>query len=555
MNYVEKSREIRDMIIDRAAKNGGPFASSLGVVELILALMEVFDFDHDKIIFDIGHQYQAYKILTGRKERFYELGVKGGLSRYPDITESRYDFFTTGHSGTSISAALGYALSQPDVKSIALVGDGSLTSGQIFEALNHAGGLQPKNLLVIVNQNGWSIDKNTGALADGKNLEKFAQSLNFKYHGIYDGHDTNLLIRELTAIKNDEAPTLFHVQTVKGKGCQYAEADPVKFHHPFFPFDKACGQTETIVEDWHQDGLWLLETFSRKCAEFIGRYNNIYFTSPAYLLGGYQILAQAYPDKVIDTGICEQHCMTLSTALGLAGNKVIMSLASFFLPRCYDQIFDLCIQNVPIVVFICFPGIRPSSCATHQATFDISALRTVPNMTLMHPKGIDEMIDMLEYAVEADRPIFIHGSYEDCMQGNDAPLEYGRAALTTEGDQLTVVPIGAMFNCAFEIESRIAGVEILNPRFLKPFDFEMLENSVKKTKRLLIIEDGIRYGGLGESILAHLKEKDVQCHTKLLTIPDRFISPGTWEEVFNDTGLTVEKIIESAQHLVGLAQN
>ena len=549
MNHIEKAREIRAMIIDRASKNGGPFASSLGIVELTIALMEVFDFDRDKIVFDIGHQYQAYKILTGRKEKFYELGIKGGVSRYPDISESKYDFFTTGHSGTSISAALGYALSQPDNKSIALVGDGSLTSGQIYEALNHAGGLQPKNLLVIINQNGWSIDKNIGALADGKNVRKFAESLNFKYQGIFDGHDTDLLIKELTAVRDDEAPTIFHIQTVKGKGYKYAEEDPSKFHHPFFPFSKESGKTETIVEDWHQDGLWLLETFSRKCAEFIGRYDNIYFTSPAYLLGGYQILAQAYPNRVIDTGICEQHCMTLSTALGLAGNKVIMSLASFFLPRCYDQIFDLCIQNIPIVVFICFPGIRPSSCATHQATFDISALRTVPNMTLMHPKGIDEMIDMLEFAVESDRPIFSHGSYEDCMEGDEPPLEYGRAALATEGDQLTVVPIGAMFKSAFEIESRLSGVEILNPRFLKPFDFELLEHSVRKTKRLLIIEDGTRYGGLGESIAAHLMEKEVRCRIKLMTMPDRFISPGTWEEIFHDTGLTADEIFESAQKL------
>ncbi|MBU0991094.1 MAG: hypothetical protein KJ737_01265 [Proteobacteria bacterium] len=550
MTHGEKAKAIREMIIDRAAKHGGPFASSLGIVELTLALLDVFDFDKDKIVFDIGHQYQAYKILTGRKERFYELGIKGGLTRYPDITESPYDFFTTGHSGTSVSAALGYALSNPSNKSIALVGDGSLTSGQIFEALNHAGGLQPRNLLVIINQNGWSIDKNTGALSDGSTIKQFAESLKFKYHGIFDGHDTTLLIEKLKEVKEEDSPVIFHVKTIKGKGCRYAEEDPVTFHHPFFPFDRETGKTETIVEDWHQDGLWLLESFSRKCAEFIKRYANIYFTSPAYLLGGFQILAKAYPGRVIDTGICEQHCMTLSTALGLAGNKVVMSLASFFLPRCYDQIFDLCIQNIPIVVFICFPGIRPSSCATHQATFDISALRTIPNLTLMHPKGIDEFMDMLDFAVEADRPVFIHGSYEDCMEGENLPIEYGKAVLETEGDQLTVVPVGAMFKSAFEIERQIKGVEIINPRFLKPFDFTLLETSVRKTGRVLIIEDGIRYGGLGESILAHLKEKNITCESKLMTIPDRFIRPGTWEEIFNDTGLTDDDILESAKMLV-----
>jgi 1-deoxy-D-xylulose-5-phosphate synthase len=543
------------MIIDRASKNGGPFASSLGVVELIIALMEVFDFEQDTIVFDIGHQYQAYKILTGRKEKFYELGKKGGLTRYPDISESRYDFFTTGHAGTSVSAALGYALTYPDKKSIALVGDGSLTSGQIHEALNHAGALQPPNLLVIINQNGWSIDKNVGALSDGENLKQFAESLKFKYYGVVDGHDIGLLIKTLKDIKNEGSPILFHVKTIKGKGCTYAEEDPATFHHPFFPFNKETGKTDTIVEEWHQDGLWLLESFSRKCAELISRYDNIYFTSPAYLLGGYQILAKAYPTKVIDTGISEQHCMTLSTALGLAGNKVIMSLASFFLPRCYDQIFDLCIQNIPIVVFICFPGIRPSSCATHQATFDISALRTIPNLTLMHPKGIDEFMDMLDYAVEADRPIFIHGSYEDCTEGSEAPIEHGKAVIEKEGDAITIVPIGAMFKSSFEIAKSISGVEIINPRFLKPFDYPLVEQSVKKTKRLLIIEDGIRCGGLGEGILAYLKENNIACKAKLMTIPDRFIKPGTWEEIFNDAGLTVDNILESANNLMGASKN
>ncbi|MBT8339811.1 MAG: hypothetical protein HKP58_02380 [Desulfatitalea sp.] len=550
MDHADMARDIRELIVDRAANHGGPFASSLGVVELTLAIMEVFDFDKDKIVFDIGHQYQAYKILTGRRERFHELGVKGGLSRYPDIRESAYDFFTTGHSGTSVSAALGYALSDPSVTSLAVVGDGSLTSGQTFEALNHAGALQPKNLIVIINQNGWSIDENIGALSNGRTMRQFSESLQFKYRGMFDGHDTSLLIEQLKAAQELEGPVIVHVQTTKGKGYRPAEQDPVKFHHPFFPFDRQTGKTHAIVEDWHQDGLWLLDSFSSKCAALISQYPNLYFTSPAYLLGGFQVLAKAYPDRVIDTGISEQHCMTLSTSLGLAGNKVIMSIASFFLPRCYDQIFDLCIQNIPIVVFICFPGIRPSSCATHQATFDISALTAIPNMTLLHPKGIDEFLDMLDYGLEAQRPVFIHGSYEDCMAGDTFPVTYGKAVRLTEGDQLTVVPVGAMFKSAFEIHDHIDGVEIVNPRFLKPFDFDLLEESVKKTGKLLIIEDGIRRGGVGEGILARLQEKSIRCESILMTIPDAFISPGTWEEIFNDTGLTLDKVIAAAERLV-----
>lgn len=553
ITYEDKAKEIRELIIQRAAKFGGPFASNLGAVEIIIALCEVFDFKKDKIVFDIGQQYQAYKILTGRKNLFFEIGKKGGLSRYPDINESPYDHFTTGHSGTSVSAALGYAVNNTGNKSIAFVGDGALTSGEVFEGLNHAGAIQA-NLLVILNQNDWSIDKNVGALADGSTMKKFAESLKFEYRGIFDGHNTQLLVEEMKKVKNTSHPVFMHIRTIKGKGYKPAEKDPATFHHLYFPFNRETGEIDTNLDEWLKDALRLVNTYSEKCVKYIEKYKNIYFTTPAYLWGGLRSVKKDFPEHVIDTGICEQHCMTFSSALRLAGSKVIMSMASFFIARCYDQIFDLCIQKIPLIVFICLPGVRPSNCATHQALFDMSAFRTLPNMTLLHPKGVDEYGEMLDWAVEnAQGPVFIHAATEDCIYGDTAPIEYGKAVIALEGKNLTVVPIGSMFKSAFFLRDNTPrnSTEIFNPRFLIPFDYESLIQSVNKTKRLLIIEDGIKSGGIGEGILAHLKENNIECKAKLLTPPSKFIENLTWQEVFEGSGMTNDKILKAALQLLG----
>ncbi|MGD9209706.1 MAG: 1-deoxy-D-xylulose-5-phosphate synthase N-terminal domain-containing protein [Desulfobacteraceae bacterium] len=552
--YFEKARKIREMIIERAAKNGGPFASNLGAVEIIIALCEVFDFGKDKIVFDIGQQYQAYKILTGRSERFFDIGKKGGLSKYPDITESTYDHYTTGHSGTSVSAALGYAVNNNDNKSIAFLGDGALTSGEVYEGMNHAGALQ-QNILLIYNQNDWSIDKNVGALADGTKMEKFADSLNFEYRGIFDGHDTSLLIDELTKVKSITSPVFFHIRTIKGKGYIHSERDPATYHHLYVPFDVETGEIESNVDEWIKDTGRIIGTFSLKCVEYIQKYPKIYITTPAYLWGGLRNVIKEFPNHVIDTGICEQHCMTFSSALRLAGSKVIMSMTSFFIARCYDQIFDVCIQKIPLVVQVCLPGVRPSNCATHQGLFDMSAFRTIPNMTLLHPMGVDEYRVMLDWAVEyAQGPIFLHTATEDCKIGDIEPIEYGKSAILSEGDQLTVVPIGSMFNAADFLKKNMPNnsVEIFNPRFLIPFDYTSLFKSLKKTKRLLIIEDGIKAGGIGEGILAQIKENNIDCKTRLLTPPMEFIENLTWEEVFEYSGMTHDKIWNAAMWLLKL---
>lgn len=555
INYDKIAKEIRELIINRASKYGGPFGSNLGSVEIIIALCKVYDFkDKDKIVFDIGQQYQAYKILTGRKNRFFEIGRKGGLSRYPDIKESPYDHFSTGHSGTSASAALGYAVKQNGHKSIAFFGDGSLTSGEIYEALNHAGELG-LNYLAILNQNDWSIDKNVGALADGLTVRKFAESLKFEYIGILEGHDTPTLIKELEKIKKIKKPVFLHIRTIKGKGYKYAEEHPAFYHFAFYTFDIETGQYHSIKENWLKDYLQLLDAYSKLCEKYIEKYDDIYFTSPAYLMGGLRPVAAKYPKHVIDTGINEQHCMTFSSSLRLSGSRVIMSLASFFMPRCYDQIFDLCAQKIPMVVMICFPGIRPSSCWTHQGTFDISAFRTIPNLSLLHPKDIDEFRKMMDWSIEkCNGPVFVHATTENCEEGENKPIAYGKGEFLTRGNDATIVPIGSMFKAAYFIKENIPEktFDIFNPRFLVPFDYQSLIKSVKRTRNLIILEDGIKSGGVGEGILSHIKEKDIECNVRLLTAPNKFVNHGTWGEgeVFEETGMTNQNILREVKDFI-----
>jgi len=547
------SDEIREMIIDRASLNGGPFASNLGTVEIILALCHVFDFKKDKIVFDIGQQYQPYKILTGRKDEFYSLGKRGGLTRYPSIRESEYDHFTTGHSGTSVSAALGYAVNNPNRKSVAFMGDGSLTSGEIFEALNHAGALQA-NLLVILNRNAWSIDRNVGALADGTTLEAFSRSLKFTYVKAEDGHDVQALIRQLETIRNINTPVFLHVETIKGKGYDPAERDPGLFHHVFSSFNRESGELLPSVHEWFSDAMTVLNTFSGRCMEYAAEFHDVYFTTPAYMMGGLRSVKQAFPGHVIDTGINEQHCMTFSSALRLAGSRVVMNIASFFIPRCYDQILDLCIQKIPLVVFVCFPGIRASSCPTHQGYFDMSALRTFPNMTLLHPAGAEELGRMLDWAMErADGPIFIHAATENCMVQAEEPIVRARGLTLFSGGDVTIVPVGSLLNAAFYIRNKMldTGIEIFYPRFLVPFDYDSLAASVRKTGRLVILEEGVREGGIGEGILSYLSENQIECRVKILSPPSQFIESAEWDEVYEDSGMNQEDLLNAFKAFMG----
>ncbi len=541
------AHDIREMIIERAAQFGGPMASNLGTVEIILALCRVFNFEKDRIVFDIGQQYQPYKILTGRKDTFFSLGKKGGLTRYPSIHESSFDHFTTGHSGTSVSAALGYAVNNPGSKAVAFLGDGSLTSGEIYEGLNHAGDLKA-NILVVLNQNNWSIDENVGALSDGTTLRAFAESLKFTYFGPYDGHDAEALADRLEKIKEIKTPVFMHINTIKGKGYRPAEENPSVFHHVFVPFNRETGELAAPEQRWFHDAMNLLEAFSGRCIEYLTLYPDIYFTSPAYMMGGLKAVKQTCPDRVIDTGINEQHCMTFSSALRLAGSKVIMNIASFFIPRCYDQIFDLCIQNIPLVVFICFPGIRASSCPTHQAYFDISALRTIPNMTLVHPMGPDELVKMMDWAVTRDQgPVFIHAATENCVPERETSLNTGKGEFLCRGKDVTIVPVGSLFRAAFHIKETFAdtGVEIFYPRFLIPFDYESLLKSVRKTGRLIVLEEGVKEGGVGEGILSVLKENQIKCKAQIICPPSAFIDSAEWDEVYHDSGMTHTDLIDA----------
>ena len=549
-NYKAKAQEIRDMIIDRGAKNpNGHIAAPLGVVELTIALTEVFDFPHDKIFWDIGHQSQAYKILTDRKERFYSLAKKNGISSYPKIQESPYDFFTMGHAGLSVSAALGYSLNHPEYKSIAVVGDGGFTAGEIYEGLNQAGQFKT-NLLVVYNQNNVSIGCNVGYLKDGNTLKDFSKSLGFEYIGVVDGHDTESLIDHLKDIKNKKHPVFLHIKTVKGKGFKPAEENVYAYHFVFSSYDKKTGEFLGDYPEFMVNFAKYLGKFEQKGFELFAKHDNLYYVCPAtpHTLQ----LAQKYPERVIDTGINEQHCLTFSTALALNGNHVFLYMCSFFFPRFYDQIIDLCNNKAGVTISLFFPGVGICG-STHQGIYAIGALKLMPNLTIAYPMNLLEYEAILDFCADYDRPTVLLVPNEDpeyAAMTDAANIQVGKGSVLMEGENLTVLPIGSFFTDAFRLAKDFAGVEILNPRFLKPFDFELVEKSVKKTGKLLILEDGLKFSGLGADISLYLNEHGIDCAIKTIAVNDSFVPQGSWEEVKADLNINYEAIKQKAEELM-----
>lgn len=544
MDNNQKAQKIRRLLIERASLFGGHLGASLGTVDIIIALMEVFNFSNDKIVFDIGHQAHAYKILSDREEKFMSLGMCGGISAYPDVKESPYDHYNGGHSGTSVSAALGYAYNNRKYKSIAIVGDGALTTGENFEALNHAGQTN-LNVLLVYNDNGMSISSNVGALSNSKNIKKYAQSLNFEYVGIIDGHNIPKMIKLFNKIRRKNHPVFLHVKTIKGKGYRPAELDPERFHYTV-PFEINSGQfweLQEKVELTSSEPEDFFERNDRILANYIKKYKKIFFTSPAYIAWGLTNMAKIYPKHVIDVGICEQHCVTFSSALSLGGSKVIMFLASWFLPRCYDQIVDICIQQIPMTIVLLFHGVGTGG-ASHQGILNHAVLRVLPNLILLHPKSLAEYERMMDYALNANCPVFVQTPDEECTIGEEPELEYGKGAILLTGKKLTVLPIGSTFVKAFMINEIIDDVEILNLRFLKPIDMDLIVKSVKKTKRLAILENGFCKGGSGEEIIAFLSKHNIPCQVRHIGFPDTFPVQGTINEVQANSDLFDEHIIQ-----------
>lgn len=533
------SAKLRKTILEQAAKDGGHVGPPLGAVEIIQALLHVFDFTHDKMFFDVGHQMHAYKILTDRADKFCTMDKKDGISEFPNPHESSFDFYTGGHSGLSISAALGYAANHKEYKTIALIGDGSMTGGQPYEALNHAGSLQP-NMLVIYNDNDFSITENTGFLSSQKQLQKFSESLGFEYKGIVDGHNLKELVTILEEIKLKTRPVFLHVRTTKGKGYLPAERNPVAFHS-HDPFNIETGKPHKAKDNPFRDLV------IKKTKQLYKQYNgNLYLTTPAAARSsGLKELRHIFPNNVIDTGMNEQHCVTFSAALALNGNRVVCFIPAIFLPRALDQIIDVCLLEVPIVFVLLNPGIAGTG-PTHQGIYTFPMLNMLPNATLFNPASLNEFEATLDEALNAKGPVFIQKPSENVTQ--DLELDDADVATIKQGSNLTVLSIGNMLGKSLSLADKVNSVEVLHVAKVKPLNLEKIRKSAHKTGRVLILEDGCVHAGIGQQIVTELQ--DIGAKFEILGVKRAYPPLGNLQEVYAHVGLSDEAVTVAAAKLL-----
>ena len=558
------AEEVRQEILSTTSHRGGHLASSLGTVELILAIHYVFNAPRDKIIFDVGHQAYTHKIITGRREDFKTLRTLGGISGFPRREESEYDCFTTGHASTSISAVSGMAcardLAGKSFKTIALIGDGSMTGGIAFEALNHMGHLG-KDLVVVLNDNEMAISKSVGALSlylsrmitsssynrlkgdveyllkripavgstlfeTAKRIQKsaasllkpgsFFEELGFKYVGPVDGHDLDVLVETLRKISDFRIPILFHVLTKKGKGYEHAEAEPSGFHG-IRAFDIETGKPKPPPSS-APNGPSYSEVFGRHMVEMSERDPRTVAITAAMTEGtGLGELSERFPERLFDVGIAEQHAVTFAAGLAAEGFRPIVAVYSTFLQRAYDQLcHDVCLQNLPVVFAIDRAGVVGSDGPTHHGLFDIAFLRGLPRMAILAPRNGPELTAMLDWAVEQHIPVAVRyprglasGAHPETA---GAPIEISRPEVIREGSDIAIVALGPMVDVALEASEEMAlkgiSAKVINARFAKPLDEEFYSHLAGQVKGIVTIEDGIAAGGFGSAIVeALLQEK------------------------------------------------
>jgi len=582
------AEEIRHFMIENVSHTGGHLASNLGVVELTIALHYIFNSPNDKLIWDVGHQTYVHKILTNRKDKFHTLRQYQGLSGFPKRSESIHDVFETGHSSTAISAALGMARAR-DIRNehyhvIAIVGDGALTGGMAFEALNDAGRCNT-NLMVVLNDNEMSISKNVGALAEHlskvrsstkyNQLKKHTETLlnkipfagrvlvsgierikksfkyllvpgvifeemGFTYLGPIDGHSINTLINVLKYAANLDGPTFIHVVTQKGKGYSFAENNP-EFFHGVSPFDPKTGKLNGSKYPTYS------EVFGNKLVELGKKNNKIVAVSAAMPEStGLMKFKKHFPDRFFDVGIAEQHAVTMAAGLASSGLKPFVAIYSTFLQRAYDQILhDVCIQNLPVVFAIDRAGIVGQDGETHQGVFDISYLRHIPNITIMAPKDMYELQRMMDYSLNHDGPIAIRYPKDS---GTNL-LYSGPAGVTDlkqddilqwesliDGKDCCILTFGRMVQTSIKVREILLkegiSIEIINARIIKPLDKNKLEHLAKKHSHWITLEDNVIQGGFGSAVDEFIAAEGYNISILNLGIPDRFIPHGTPDELF-----------------------
>jgi 1-deoxy-D-xylulose-5-phosphate synthase len=589
------AQELREEILRVVQANGGHLASNLGTVELTLALHRCFDFPTDALLWDVGHQAYAHKLLTGRREAFPTLRQQGGLSGFPSKDESPYDPFTEGHAGVSIAQAIGLVcaddLAGRSRHVVAVIGDGSLTSGVALEALNYAGHLG-KNLLVVLNDNKMSINATVGALAqhldrlratrlyneakrevrrfvtrlpgvgglvesalghlkDGIKAtvlsENFFDQLGFRTFGPIDGHNLDDLLEHLEAVRDLAGPVLLHVVTEKGRGHPEAASDPARFHSacPVPPCPVEPGPTELTKRATYTD------VFAQTLCRLGAEDDRIVAITAAMEEGtGLAEFGKRFPQRFFDVGICEQHAVAFAGGLSAGGRRPVVAIYSTFLQRAYDQVFhDLCVQKLDAVLCLDRAGIVGPDGPTHHGVYDLAYLRHLPGIILAAPKDGSELEAMLELAVRGHGVWAIRFPKAEVPEGlpnGGAPIEVGKAEVLREGSDAAVLAYGAMVAPALEAAERLAGAGILatvvNARFAKPLDEALLADLAARTPLLVTVEDHARAGGFGSAVLEALAGRGIEARVECLGIPDRFIEHGPREALLDDLGLGAEGI-------------
>lgn len=603
LNIKEKEQlatEIRELILDVVSKNGGHLASNLGVVELTIALHSVFDIPKDKMVWDVGHQTYVHKILTGRKDKIHTLRKLDGIAGFPKTSESEYDNFNTGHSSTSISVALGMAkardVKKEDYNVIAVIGDGALTGGMALEALNDAGASKSK-VIVILNDNEMSISKNVGGIPKllakirtkklykssneyirnilekipfvGKEISKivkrikrsikqlfipnmFFEDIGFSYLGPVNGHNLVDLEETINIGKKMEGPVLIHVITKKGKGYSIAEEKPDDFHSTG-GFNIKTGEGGKKKDDYSK-------VFGKKLTELAEKNIDIVAITAAMKDGtGLSNFARQFPNRFFDVGIAEQHALGFAAGLAVSGMTPVVPIYSSFYQRCYDQVIhDICIQELGVVMCVDRAGIVGNDGETHQGILDLSFFNVIPNLNIMAPKDFKELGDMLEFAVNLNKPIVIRyprGGEGVTKFEKHKKIELGKAEIIKKGTDLTIIAIGKMVSKACEVEKILRrkniDVEIINARFLKPLDEKTILKSIKKTNKVITIEDNVLKGGLASSIKELILDNNLEkVELESFGYPNVFVKHGTNDEIEKIYGLDVESIVESTIKIV-----
>ncbi len=592
--------EIREFLIASISKTGGHLASNLGVVELTMAMHYSFDLPKDKIVWDVGHQAYTHKILTGRKDAFDTLRQYKGLSGFPKREESPCDVYDTGHSSTSISAGLGYAYAR-DLRGdsehvIAVIGDGSLTGGVAFEALNNASEIKT-NFIIVLNDNNMSISKNVGGLSSqlGKlrttnfytglkkgvlgSLSKvpgvgepiirgirktkdsikqlfipgmFFEEMGITYMGPVDGHDISHLLSVFQSAKHVEGPVLIHVMTTKGKGYSLAERHPSRFHGTA-PFEIETGITAGNAPAYTD----IFSTVMRKMGE---RDPKVVAITAAMETGvGLKRFHNMFPDRFFDVGIAEQHAVSLAGGLSLGGMKPVVAIYSSFLQRGYDEIVqDICLQNLPVVFAIDRAGLVGSDGPTHHGVFDLAYLTSVPNMTVMAPKNIWEFSDMMKYAIDYNGPIAVRyprGAAYDKLKEIRNPIQRGKGEYIQKGEKVALLCLGAMVKVGMEVVEKLEAegihATLVNMRFAKPIDEELCKEIGEMHSVVVTMEDHSLVGGLGDLVASfYVGHHMMPEHLVRIGVPDKFIEQGTVSQLYKECGMDADSVFNSIMKVV-----